>query len=99
LQYLQARLPTFSALQFSDNIIVWKAKEADPSRPSLGIHYEFSQHMSIASYCLHIKKYHLELYLTVAEDEGWKILLLGQQAREQVNNEAATAQGEQPDIL
>jgi hypothetical protein len=68
----------FSALQFSDNIIARKAKKADLSHPSLGIHYEFSQHTSIASYHLHIKKYHLELYLTIVEDEGWKISLPGQ---------------------
>jgi hypothetical protein len=75
---LQARLPTLSALQFSDNIIVRKAKEVDPSHLLLSICYEYSQHTSIASYHLYIKKYHLELYLTVAEDEGWEISLLEQ---------------------
>lgn len=99
---MQASLPTFSALQSTelttDNIILRQAKEADPSNWSSRIRYEYSQKTSTTSLRPHIEKYHLELYLTLAKEKGWKILLPGlvSQAR---SNEAATSQGERPDTF
>jgi len=54
----------------------------------------------MASLRPYIWKYHLELYLTLAKEKGWKILPgLISQTQSQVTNEAAAAQGEQPDDL
>lgn len=54
----------------------------------------------MASLRPHIWKYHLELYLTLAKEKGWKIPPgLISQTQSQVTNEAAAAQGEQPDDL
>jgi len=100
---MQASFCTFSAVQFSGltpgNIILKEAKEADPSKWSSSISYEYSQKMSTSSLCPHIEKYHLELYLTLAKENEWKILLPGlvSQAQLQATNEAATLQGERPD--
>lgn len=68
---------------------------------SLSFRYEYSQHTSIGSLRPHIGRCHLELYLTLAKKEGWKIPLPGfvPQAQSQVTNEATAAQGEQPDEL
>jgi hypothetical protein len=55
--------------------------------------------MSTSSLCPHIEKYHLKLYLTLAKERGWRVLLPGlvSQAQLQTINEASTSQGEQPD--
>jgi hypothetical protein len=102
---MQASLPPFSALQFSelttDNIILREVKEADPSKWSSSIRYEYSNRTSTTSLRPHIEKFHLELYLTLAKENGWKILLPGlvSKARSQATNEAATSQGERPDTF
>ena len=79
-------------------MILRKAKEANLS---LWVHYEFLHATASASLCTHIEKYHLELYLTLVKEEGWKIMLPGliSQARLQAANKATMAQGEQPDDL
>jgi len=97
---MQVGFPTFSALQFSelatDNIILREAREADPSKWSSSIYYEYSQKTSTTSLRPHIEKYHLEPYLILAKENGWKILLprLISQARSQATNEATTSWGE-----
>jgi hypothetical protein len=98
---VQVSCHKFSSLQF-DNIILrnLKAKEANPSDLSLSMCYKYSPKMSMASLRPYIWKYHLELYLTLAKEKGWKILPgLISQTQSQVTNEAAAAQGEQPDDL
>jgi hypothetical protein len=98
---VQVSCHKFSSLQF-DNIILrnLKAKEANPSDLSLSMCYEYSPKPSMASLRPHIWKYHLELYLTLVKEKGWKIPPgLISQTQSQVTNEAAAAQGEQPDDL
>jgi hypothetical protein len=100
---MQASFLTFSALQFSelttDNTTHREAKEANPSNWLSSTRYKYLQKMLTMSLHPHIEKYHLELYLTLAKEKGWKILLPGlvSQAQSQATNEAATSQGEQPD--
>jgi hypothetical protein len=84
----------FSALQFSElttnNIILREAREMDLSNWSCRTCYEYSQKTLTTSLCPHIEKYHLNLYMTLVVEKGWKILLLGliSNAQSQVTNEA-----------
>jgi hypothetical protein len=74
---MQASSLTFSALLTTDNIVLREAKEADPLNWSSSICYEYSLKTSTTSLCPHIKKYHLDLYLILAKENRWKVLLLG----------------------
>jgi hypothetical protein len=79
--------------------MVRKARAEDPSKWSSRIHYEYSLKTLTTSLRPHIEKHHLELYLTLAKEKGWKIQLPGlvSQAQSQATNEAAMLQVEQPD--
>lgn len=83
----------------TDNIILRKAKEADPSKWPSSTRYEYSHTTSTTSLRPHIEKHHLELYLTLAKEKGWNILLPGlvSQARSQATTKAATSEGGRPD--
>lgn len=93
-----SHIPSSSAFSI-DNTIFRKADEADPYNSSSGIRYEYSRHTAFASLRPHIEKYHLELYLTLAKENGWTISLPGLIAQTRLaTNDATTAQGEQPDL-
>jgi hypothetical protein len=94
---MQASFPTFSARELTtNNIILREAKEADSSMWISSTHYEYLLKTSTSSLRPHIEKHHLKLYLTLAKEKEWKILLLElvSQAQLQTTNKAATSQGE-----
>lgn len=89
--FLRSQLLQFSELT-TDNIILREAREADPSNWPADKHYQYALTTSTTSLRPHIEKYHLELYKTLAKENGWKILLPGlvSQARSQASVETAT---------
>ena len=91
----------FLCSQFSefDNLILRKAEVAYPTNGPSSSRYEYSAKTGSQTLRSHIKRYHLELYLTLAKENEWKILLPGLEAQLQAANEAAAAQDEQPDDL
>src|SRR5216684_3145200 len=70
--------------------------------PTQNANNEFSLNTSTTSLRPHLKKHHLELYMTLVKEKGWVNKLPGCQAkmhtRSQTSNQTATSQGEQPTI-
>jgi hypothetical protein len=60
-----------------DNTILRKAEGVILYNPSFGSRYEYSRATSISTLRSHITKYHLELSLTLAKEEGWENSLPG----------------------
>jgi hypothetical protein len=81
-------------LNFQLKITHRKAKEADPTNWPSNVHYEYSKRTSNSSLRPHIEKYHRELFLSLAKEKGWTILLPGlvSEARSQAVSEAAVLQ-------
>jgi len=76
--------PPFLAFQLS--IILRKASEAHPNNLFL-LTYSYSCGTANSTLCVYIEKHHHKLYLALAEEQGWRILLPGL---------VAAAQGEEP---
>lgn len=69
-------------------------RDGDPSKWDPTRRYIYSKNTSTSSLCPHIKKYHLDLFKTLAQERGWKVLLPGlvTQAKSQASAAVATNQ-------
>lgn len=63
--------------------------DADPSAWNTKIKYEYSGNSSTTTLRPHIEKYHLQVYLKMQKEHGWKILLPGLVS--QAKSQAASA--------
>src|SRR5229473_5717923 len=70
--------------------------------PILNVNNKFLLNTSTTSLRPHLKKHHLELYMTLVKEKGWVNKLPGCRAKmhtcSQTSNQTATSQGEQPTI-
>jgi hypothetical protein len=81
---VHVNFPPFLAFQLS--IILRKAFKAHPNNLFLST-YSYSCGTANSNLHTHIEKHHHELYLALAEEQGWRILLPGL---------VTAAQGEEP---
>ena len=79
---------------FDINTLDRTTYDADPSKWDPKIKYQYSNKSSTTTLRPHIEKYHLELYLQLQKQRGWKILLPGlvSQARSQATSTANSLQ-------
>jgi hypothetical protein len=87
------------SLVTTDNTVLRETREANPANWPSNKQYEYSHKTSTSSLRPHIEKNHLELYLNLAKEEGWRILLPGlvSQARSQATSGAASPRGDRAD--
>ena len=73
-----------------------KIKEAEPDQWKSNIKFEFSTKTSNTSLRPHIERHHLDLFLQLAKENGWKILLPGlvSQARSEATSAATSGSAE-----
>lgn len=71
-------------------------KEAEPDQWKSNIRFEYSTKTSNTSLRPHIERYHLDLFLQLAKEKEWKILLPGlvSQARSEATSAAAERRGQ-----
>ena len=94
-------MPELSSINDLLKIVLRILRDADPSQWPPNRRYIYSKNTSTSSLRPHIEKYHLELFKTLAQERGWRILLPGlvSQARSQASAESANqgVASEQPD--
>jgi hypothetical protein len=73
-----------------------KTKEAEPAQWKSNIRFEYSTKTSNTSLRPHIERHHLDLFLQLAKENGWKVLLPGlvSQARSEATSAAASVSAE-----
>jgi hypothetical protein len=73
-----------------------KIKEAEPDQWKSNIKFEYSTKTSNTSLRPHIERHHLDLFLQLAKENGWKVLLPGlvSQARSEATSAAASVSAE-----
>jgi hypothetical protein len=71
-------------------------KEAEPDQWKSNIKFEYSTKTSNTSLRPHIERHHLDLFLQLAKENGWKVLLPGlvSQARSEATSAAASVSAE-----